>query len=377
MIMGLPPTPPRMLNCVPAEPWPVHPSRLVKFSVLCLLLSHLRRHPGTNTYLIGPQNPYILIDTGEGLDSYIPVLKIALESPSNPDKEDVSDIIISHWHHDHVGGIPSVLALLKDLWESRNPGQPYAPPRLHKYPLPEGAEGGHTNSDRNKLSRLAEQLAQGTYTPSPTGGVFHDLYDSQVLHNSKGSPLLRVLHTPGHTVDSIALYVYPDSTLYTADTVLGHGTAVFEDLGAYIASLRRMLRFGTPNAAPDEAVPDFSYTSLYPAHGAVVAKGRELISTYIEHRLEREAQVIGVLRTPADTSGNDAGSKTGFSPWTTWDIVKKLYRGYPENLWLPAARGIDLHLRKLEAEGSVQRVGGEGKDTQWKLLISPAVSPSL
>lgn len=291
----------------------------------------------------------------------------------------MSDIIISHWHHDHVGGIPSVLQLLKELWEGRNSGKPYTPPRLHKYPLPEGVGGGHTNSEWNKLPRLAEQLSKDTYTPSPTGGVFHDLADSQVIQDANGSPVLRVLHTPGHTVDSIALYVYPDSTLYTADTVLGHGTAVFEDLAVYLASLKRMLQFGTPSASGEEATSDLAYTSLYPAHGAVVAKGRELISTYIEHRLEREAQVIGVLRTPASAklSENEADTQAGFPSWTTWDIVKTLYRGYPESLWLPAARGIDLHLKKLEYEGFVQRIGGEGKDARWKLLVSPSATPSL
>ncbi|KAF8898219.1 beta-lactamase-like protein [Gymnopilus junonius] len=320
---------------------------------------------GTNTYIIGSQNPYILIDTAEGLDSYIPILKSALESPSNPDQVDVSDIIISHWHHDHVGGIPSVLKLLKDLWEGRNAGKPYTPPRLHKYPLHDGVDGGHTNSEWNKLPRLAEQLSKATYTPSLTGHIFHDLFDSQVIQDHNGSPVLRVLYTPGHTVDSIALYVYPDSTLYTADTVLGHGTAVFEDLAAYLTSLKRMLQFGTPSASGRRRLLN--------------SKGRELLSTYIEHRLEREAQVIGVLRTPttANLSENEANSEKGFSLWTTWDIVETLYKGYPESLWLPAARGVDLHLKKLESEGFAQHVGGEGKDAKWKLLVSPSATPSL
>ncbi|KDR81949.1 hypothetical protein GALMADRAFT_240286 [Galerina marginata CBS 339.88] len=333
---------------------------------------------GTNTYVIGSQNPHILIDTAEGLDSYIPVLKSALESPTNATQPDVSDIILSHWHHDHVGGIPSVLTLLKELWEGRNADKPYTPPRLHKYPVAEGANGEHLDSHWNKLPKLIEELPKDLYTHTPDGGVFHDLSDNQVFEDAAGSPVLRVLHTPGHTVDSVALHIPPDRALYTADTVLGHGTAVFEDLATYLASLNRMLHFGAPAASPPVAGgdTDLEYVSLYPGHGAVVVDGRETIATYIKHRLEREGQVLAALQSPIPAEFLDTNA--GTAPfWTTWNLVRILYKTYPETLWLPAARGIHLHLKKLEGDGFVQCVGGEGKDCQWKLLVSPPSTPSL
>jgi ribonuclease/clavin/mitogillin len=43
---------------------------------------------GTNTYLVGRHNPYILVDTGEGRDHYITVLESALRDVAviaNPD----------------------------------------------------------------------------------------------------------------------------------------------------------------------------------------------------------------------------------------------------------------------------------------------------
>ncbi|EDR10857.1 uncharacterized protein LACBIDRAFT_247864 [Laccaria bicolor S238N-H82] len=263
---------------------------------------------GTNTYIIGKQNPYILIDTAEGREEYIPVL----ESTFRETAKYVSDIVISHWHHDHVCGLPAVLSLLH------------------------------------------------SYTPSPDGSPFHDLYDDQIL-TAESSPTstVRVLHTPGHTTDSICLHIPQDRALYTADTVLGQGTTVFEDLSTYLTSLNKMLQFDSDSESP--------YVSLYPGHGPVVTNGRELIATYIKHRLDREAQVVQVLQSPVPSGQTD---------WTTWLIVKTLYSAYPESLWLPAAHGINLHLKKLEGDGVVRRLGGEGTEISWK-LTSRRSSPSL
>ncbi|ESK85338.1 metallo-beta-lactamase domain-containing protein [Moniliophthora roreri MCA 2997] len=308
---------------------------------------------GTNTYLIGKQNPYTLIDTGEGLEEYIPVLEKALKeaAPSvNPNEQDVSDIIISHWHRDHVGGLPSVLATLRRLWDERKSPVAFKPPRLHKFPVPTQSFPPH---EFYTLPKILESLPKGSFTPAPDGSYFHDLRDLQSLTVSSTS--LRVLHTPGHTVDSICLYIPDDKALYTADTVLGQGTAVFEDLGAYIASLRKMKDFYSSD----------TYSILYPGHGPVVTDGVQAIETYIKHRLEREVQVLKVLQSPPPApTESDPEDYTG-SAWTTWKIVGNIYAAYPESLWLPASNSIYLHMQKLEQEGLVKRLGGKGVHTKW------------
>ncbi|KAJ4489939.1 beta-lactamase-like protein [Lentinula aciculospora] len=300
---------------------------------------------GTNTYIVGRQRPYILVDTGEGREEYVPILESALKGtspPENSDTLDVSDVIISHWHGDHVGGLPSVLALLRRLWDERKTDVPFTPPRLHKFPLPV-----NELPERSDLPSIIHSLPSNSFTPASDRSVFHDLQDGQELKNSSTS--LRVLHTPGHTRDSICLFMPEDRALYTADTVLGQGTAVFEDLQLYISSLRKMLDYHKSN----------TYGMLYPGHGPVVPEGTKLIETYIKHRLEREAQVLQVLQT---TPPSDAESS-----WTTWTIVSKIYQGYPESLWTPAAHSIALHMKKLEADGIVKKSGGEGVHTSWYL----------
>ncbi|KAI4518186.1 Metallo-hydrolase/oxidoreductase [Schizophyllum commune Loenen D] len=312
---------------------------------------------GTNTYLIGTANPYILLDTGEGLEEYITVLESALKQdarPANPSKPDVSDIIISHWHHDHVGGLPSVLALLRNLWIERNPSLPFVPPRLHKYPLDAKSGVPSSFSSHLKLPSILASLPIDSYTPSPTGAHLYDLTDGQTLITADGSVTLQVLHTPGHTTDSIALYIAQDGALYTADSVLGQGTAVFEDLSTYLASLRKLLDFC---AAGDGA----AYTVLYPGHGPVVKDGCQTIETYIKHRLERETQIFAVLQSD--------GALKGGSTITTGDIVAVIYKDYPKNLWEPAAYSVNLHLRKLEVDGVVRRSGeGEGLEAKWEVI---------
>lgn len=155
-----------------------------------------------------------------------------------------------------------------------------------------------------------------------------------------------VVHSPGHTKDSVCLLCPFDDALYTVDTVLGEGTAVFEDLATYISSLRLLL------SMRDE------YTRLYPGHGPVVENGAELISSYISHRMQREEEILALLKQPAPKG----------KAWSTWDIVSKIYAEYPSNLWDAAAKGVDQHLQKLVKDGRVQRLGGEGKHTLWKLI---------
>ncbi|KAF9078514.1 beta-lactamase-like protein [Rhodocollybia butyracea] len=196
-----------------------------------------------------------------------------------------------------------------------------------------------------------ESLPPNSYTPASGGAAFHDLHDRQELATSSAS--LHVLHTPGHTRDSICLFVPEDRALYTADTVLGQGTAVFEDLKVYLSSLRKMMDYHGFN----------SYDLLYPGHGPVVTEGTKTIETYIRHRLEREAQVLEILQSTPPPS-DDSLAKPN---WTTWSIVSRIYQAYPESLWGPASYSITLHLNKLESDGIVKRLGGDDVHTSWGL----------
>jgi hypothetical protein len=83
-----------------------------------------------------------------------------------------------------------------------------------------------------------------------------------------------------------------------------------------------------------------------------------MIETYLAHRLERETQILTLIKSDPPEGGE----------WTTWMIVKSIYAAYPESLWLPAAHGVELHLKKLEGEGVVRKLEGEGVNTSWKFV---------
>ena len=149
---------------------------------------------------------------------------------------------------------------------------------------------------------------------------------------------LRAFHCPGHTTDHLAFILEEENAMFTGDNVLGHGTAVFEDLATYLTSL--------------EAMHDQFQGRAYPGHGAVIEDGNAKIKEYIAHRQQREAEVLKVLKDAAPASRSPMG------------IVKVVYRDYPENLWEPAAKGVLQILEKLKGEGKVGEVEEGGK---WRL----------
>jgi len=65
---------------------------------------------GTNTYLIGKGPSRTLLDVGEAHNKkYLSLLKQVLESH----KVSITNIVISHWHLDHVGGLKDFIKLFQ------------------------------------------------------------------------------------------------------------------------------------------------------------------------------------------------------------------------------------------------------------------------
>lgn len=230
--------------------------------------------------------------------------------------------VLTHRHHDHVGGLPSVLELLSTLQSK--------PPRLHKFP--------DAATDEALFATL-KQLPLGSYQSHSAldGPVpIHPLKEGKEVSvdgdEGEGAAVtLQVIHSPGHTKDHICLFLQQERALLTGDHVLGQGTSVFEDLGSYLKSLQRCWNV-LQDYSPDKE------TLLYPAHGPTIEQGKQALQDYLSHRLERENQVLELLATTSEEHS---------SGWTIKAIVSKLYSNYPEHLYPAAARGIFLHLRKL------------------------------
>lgn len=159
-----------------------------------------------------------------------------------------------------------------------------------------------------------------------------------------GGVALDVLHTPGHAPDHLTFRDRVRGALFTGDTILGRGTSVVDppegDLTDYISSLERLLRL-EPSV-------------LYPGHGPTVWEGTARVREYLDHRQERELEVIREL---------------GRGPRTPSDIVPAIYAAYPVEVHPAATRSVLAHLLKLEREGRVVR-SGPPEDERFALVGS-------
>lgn len=198
--------------------------------------------PGTNTYLVGTGKRPILLDTGVGLDVYDPLLEKGLLETKGANE--LQEIVLTHVHQDHIGGVPNVkkrfgeLTVSKHIWPEKD--------QAYDFPLTYIEDGAQVETD----------------------GV-----------------TLRAIHTPGHAKDHLCYYLEEEKALFTGDLVLGAGTTVVPEEGGgliqYMASLRKLL--------------DLDLAVIYPAHGPAIRDPYKKLNQYIAHRELREQQVLDAL----------------------------------------------------------------------------------
>ncbi|XP_077286254.1 beta-lactamase-like protein 2 homolog [Arctopsyche grandis] len=255
---------------------------------------------GTNTYLIGTGKRRILLDTGdENIPDYVNSLKTVIKN----ENADIGHVIITHWHHDHIGGVKDIRNMLDSeckIWKHK---------RCPK-------------DDPN------EKL--------PSSVNVNWLQDNQIVEVEGAT--VKISHTPGHTTDHVVLTLLEESALFSGDCILGEGTAVFEDLYTYMKSLNKIL--------------DLKPSVIYPGHGSVVEEPLSKIDYYIQHRNQREAQIFEVLREKK-------------VPMTEMQLVAVIYDETPKTLWPAAAFNVNHHLKKLVKENKIVLVEGDD-ESKWQ-----------
>ena len=141
---------------------------------------------------------------------------------------------------------------------------------------------------------------------------------------------MTALHTPGHTSNHTCFALDDGSTrtLFTGDHVMGWSTTVVGppdgDMAAYIESLRVVAGRGD-----DVAIP---------THGPPIPDPAQFVGDLIEHRLDRERQVLESVRSGVDTIPL---------------MVEVLYADVRRELHKPARRSVLAHLVKLVDDGAV------------------------
>jgi glyoxylase-like metal-dependent hydrolase (beta-lactamase superfamily II) len=139
---------------------------------------------------------------------------------------------------------------------------------------------------------------------------------------------LEIVHTPGHSPGHICLYIRKDRVMFSGDQVVSLGTTAIHppqgDMKQYIDSLRKLLTY--------------DIELICPGHGTPIRNPRKKLEELINHRQERQEQII---------DGLHQGKAT---------IKELAFEIYPEltGFLYEVAKGqVYAHLIKLENEGKV------------------------
>jgi glyoxylase-like metal-dependent hydrolase (beta-lactamase superfamily II) len=236
---------------------------------------------GTNQYVVGKES-VVVIDVALSADANLDGIIEQVEAMGG---KRIEKILLTHIHNDHCGG---ALALRKRS----------------------GAKLGIHRSRKGYL-----------------GGEDFQYDDNDRIAFGGGE--LHVLHTPGHESGHCCFYENGDKVLFSGDNILGQGTAVIHppdgNMTDYLASLERLL--------------GLDISLILPGHGPMVGKPEAKIREYIQHRMQREQQVLAALRAGHQTIG---------------DITQLIYKDVSAALQRVAEFSVQAHLEKLMRERRVK-----------------------
>lgn len=138
---------------------------------------------------------------------------------------------------------------------------------------------------------------------------------------------LTIIHTPGHSRDSLCVLAQPGDVLFSGDSILGLGTTVVVppdgDMADYVDSLKKLQAY--------------DIKMICPGHGPVIREPR--------HKLEeREEQILKALSEGCTSLES---------------LADYIYPELTPRLQGMARWQVESHLHKLVKEGKVSWGGGE------------------
>ena len=293
---------------------------------------HIYTIPAQPAFYTGPQAPNVflvhdggegaLVDSGFGDDKSV---RVRLDFLKQHPGIKVRYILLTHHHFDHTSGA-------KQLREATG-AQVVLHAGEEKFLLDSKSEAPQdleASAEENKqiaeaIQRFRDQAAEGVPDVRVTDGETFTV----------GGLDIQVVHTPGHTLGSVCFYMPGERVVFTGDTALGLGTVAispppYGDMALYLESLARL--------------KTYDCALMLPGHGQTVHDVSSKLQELIDHRHEREAQILGLIA---------AGKNTPKA------MLSTIYMELDKRIVPMALRQIEAHLAKLEAEGRVARAGEE------------------
>ena len=251
---------------------------------------------GTGVYIVGDKDVAV-IDPGPDDASHVDALKRALEGRR------VTHILVTHTHADH---------------------SPAAKPLKEWSGAKTYAFGPHGSGKLEDGVRV-EEGGDMQFTPDVR------VKDGEII---KGNGFtFECVFTPGHTSNHMCYALREENALFTGDHVMGWSTTVVTppdgDMAQYMASVKKLM-------ARDDAI-------LYPTHGAPVTDPKPFLAAYLEHRLDREKQIVACIRDGLTTIPQ---------------MVARMYADVDKRLHPAASRSVLAHLIQLENENRAVNDGG-------------------
>jgi len=252
-------------------------------------------YKGTGVYIVG-QGDVAVIDPGPDNAEHIDALMRALEG------ERVTHIFVTHRHMDHSPGA-------RPLAERTGA-------KIHASTIPPKP------SDCDGL-RLEASDDHG-FDPDC------DVRDGDRFSGPGWT--IEAVATPGHTNNHMAYALIEENALFPGDHIMGWSTTIIGppdgDMTDYFNSL--------------EKVRDRNYTTLWPTHGPPVREVRPFVQAFIDHRLQREAEIVEQM----------AQGKRRIK-----DMVAVIYADVDKRLHPAACHSVLAHMIRLVELG---RVGCDG-----------------
>jgi endoribonuclease LACTB2 len=261
---------------------------------LCFPVRTPTRPPATHTccYLVHNSNELLIFDPGSPYEDEQQALAECVDEMIAAGRT-VREIILTHHHPDHVGGVNPLKAHL----------------------------GGNVSvAAHRETAKILDDVQVDRF-----------IEDGEII-KLDGEPeiQLQAMHTPGHARGHLCFHDAQRGVLITGDNIVGFGSVLIDpadgNMRDYLNSLERM-----------RSLPGLSV--LFGGHGPAVAAPYQKIEQYISHRLERERNILEAVQNGITNPA---------------EIVAQVYTDVSPKAYAMAERAVMAHLQKLREDGKVE-----------------------